>query len=331
MHNDASLTTVRWGVVRWAFAVALLIAGTLASPALNVAAEAAPFCAPGLAPHFSLGFADLKGALGGTMGDPVECEHPNSANGDTLQQTSTGLAMYRQSTNTSEFTDGWNHWALEPAGIVAWSGGTEFGPVAAPGPVPWGDVPSLQSPPVVAQQPRPSNPAPVAGTQCVDLGGGTCLSSASELADTIVLLSHSSSAMPLLKTAAKLNYLVHYGDLPMDVLGLFRPAQHEVVMSNVLKTYPTLDRAPVLAHELTHVSDWNANPALLQTSAGCLSTEVHAFHTESTTWQELGDSHQKPANDLEREFNMISQAIATDPTGFIDRLAVVYHSQCAPA
>ena len=87
----------------------------------------------------------------------------------------------------------------------------------------------------------------------------------------------------------------------------------------------------MLAHELTHVSDWTANAALLQTSQGCLSTEVHAFHTESATWLELAGSQTKPTNDLEREFTTISRAMATDPTGFINRLAAVYHSQCAPA
>jgi hypothetical protein len=138
------------------------------------------------------------------------------------------------------------------------------------------------------------------------------------------------TAVGFLKTAAHGGYVIHYGELPTNVLGLFRPGSHDVVISNFLKAYPALDRAPVLAHELTHVSDWTANSALLETSNGCLSTEIHAFHAESATWLELA-GQQKPANDLEREYSMISQAIATDPTGFMNRLAVVYHSQCAPA
>jgi hypothetical protein len=91
---------------------------------MDVVAEAAaaPFCPPGQAARFVLGFAELKHQLGDTIGEPLECEHPNPANGDTLQQTSTGLAMYRPSTGELNFTDGWHHWALAPGGLVAWEG-----------------------------------------------------------------------------------------------------------------------------------------------------------------------------------------------------------------
>jgi hypothetical protein len=86
------------------------------------ASAAAPHCAPGEEPQFVLGFAFLKSQLGDVMGEPLECEHPNPDNGDTLQQTSTGLAFYRLATNTPTFTDGWNHWAWTAAGMVQWAG-----------------------------------------------------------------------------------------------------------------------------------------------------------------------------------------------------------------
>jgi hypothetical protein len=86
------------------------------------AVAAAPFCAPGQQPGFVLGFADLKRQLGATMGEPLECEHVNPENGDTLQQTTTGLAVYQKDSNTAAFTDGWNHWAQTTAGLVQWQG-----------------------------------------------------------------------------------------------------------------------------------------------------------------------------------------------------------------
>ena len=294
-------------------ALALLAASIVTAP-LALAAPTAPFCAEGQAPHFAFGFADLKVAVGAPMGDPVECEHPNSENGDTLQQTTTGLAMYRQSTNTSEFTDGWNHWALTRGGLVAWSGSDAPAPSAEP--------------PTTA--PSAQQPAAPAGLQCIDLGGGACLNSAADLADTVSLLAHTSAAAPLLRTAARAGYSLKFGDLPLDVLGLFRPSRKDVTVSSFLQAYPTIDRAPVIAHELQHVSDWIGHGALLDTTPGCLATETNAFTTESATWLELGGGHLKPpTNDLEREFNMISQAISTDPGGFASRLTVVYHDQCA--
>lgn len=284
---------------RWLLTLCLL--ATLIGSAESASAQAAPFCDAGQTSAFILGFADLKAALGAVMGDPVECEHANSANGDTLQQTSTGLAIYRQSTNTPEFTDGWNHWALMPQGLVAWSGTDQ-----------------------------PSSVSATAGTQCVDVGAGLCLNAASDIADTVLLLSKTSTVLPLLRNAAKDAYSVQYGRLPMDVLGLFRPTRHEVIVSTDLRSYPALDRGPVLAHELQHVSDWISFGQQLNTTSGCLNTESNAFHTESAAWLELHSGRlPPPENNLEREFNMITRAIQTDPTAFANQLTLVYHDECS--
>ncbi|MCC6177542.1 MAG: hypothetical protein IT305_19760 [Chloroflexi bacterium] len=100
----------------------LAVALVVMQPAAPVAAQAAPYCAAGQAPAFVNGFADLKDQLGPIMGEPVECEHTNGANGDVLQQTTTGLAFWRKSSNTPTFTDGFHHWALTSRGLVAWDG-----------------------------------------------------------------------------------------------------------------------------------------------------------------------------------------------------------------
>jgi hypothetical protein len=80
------------------------------------------YCSAGSSPEFVFGFAALKSQLGDGMGMPIECEHANPDNGDTLQQTSTGLSFYRKSTNTPTFTNGWDHWGLTTAGLVYWTG-----------------------------------------------------------------------------------------------------------------------------------------------------------------------------------------------------------------
>ena len=83
---------------------------------------AAPFCNSGQVPAFARGLSGLKQQLGESMGTPVECEHAISATGDTIQQTTTGLAAYNKLTNTVSFTDGWRHWAITPRGFVTWEG-----------------------------------------------------------------------------------------------------------------------------------------------------------------------------------------------------------------
>jgi hypothetical protein len=297
--------------IRWLLAVGLLVASIgLATPAA-AAPDNAPFCDAGQAPSFVFGFADLKLALGAVMGDPVECEHPNSASGDTLQQTSTGLAIYRKASNTPEFTDGWNHWALSGQGLIAWSGS---------------DAPSDAA----QASPQPT-PTAVAGTECVDVGSGACLNASTDLADTVLMLSKTTTAVGLLRNAARGGYTVRYANLPADVLGLFSPNRRVVVLSIDLRGYPSIDRAPVLAHELQHVSDWISQGRQLDTTSGCLATESNAFHTESATWLELrGGSLAPAANDLEQEFNAITRAIQSDPAGFTERLTTLYHDECSP-
>ena len=94
-------------------------------PNLDVQADqpaAAPYCHPGQSPAFAVGMDTLKQQLGNAMGVPLECEHPTSAIGDTIQQTTTGLAAYSKLTNTVSFTDGWRHWAITARGPVTWEG-----------------------------------------------------------------------------------------------------------------------------------------------------------------------------------------------------------------
>jgi hypothetical protein len=86
-----------------------------------------PYCQAGKTPAFVNGLAALKQQIGDVMGTPLECEHVASAQGDTVQQTSTGLAAYDSLTNTDTFTDGWHHWALTLDGVVTWEG-TDSGP-----------------------------------------------------------------------------------------------------------------------------------------------------------------------------------------------------------
>jgi hypothetical protein len=116
----------RGGLLAAVLAVVIVLGAP--EPAL---AQGFPFCRPGQSPQFTFGFASLKAHLGPTMGEPIECEHPNNANGDTLQRTSTGLAYWRKSTNTPTFTDGYRHWAITSAGLVAWVGASPDPPATA--------------------------------------------------------------------------------------------------------------------------------------------------------------------------------------------------------
>jgi hypothetical protein len=80
----------------------------------------APWCLPGQTPAFSFGFAELSQQLG-SMGQPTECEHGDGATDETVQETTTGLAVYRWCTNTPTFSRGHEHWMLMPGGAAYWT------------------------------------------------------------------------------------------------------------------------------------------------------------------------------------------------------------------
>jgi hypothetical protein len=72
--------------------------------------------------RFVQGAAALKAGVGASMGEPLECERGVDEAGDTEQRTTTGLAYYRARSNIAAFTNGFDHWALMPTGVVHWTG-----------------------------------------------------------------------------------------------------------------------------------------------------------------------------------------------------------------
>ena len=125
----------------------------------------APHCRVGEQPAYLNGMAALHQQVGGVMGTPLECEHADGALGNTVQQTSAGLAAYDSQRNTETFTDGWHHWALTPDGLVAWEGTSAEPPPRASAPP---EVAVEASPddgsPEVAVEPSPDDGSPEVAT-----------------------------------------------------------------------------------------------------------------------------------------------------------------------
>jgi hypothetical protein len=151
----------RLGALLAIITFATMVVAELATPG-PASAQGSTFCKPGEVAAFTFGFATLKTALGSTIGDPVECAHPNGANGDVLQKTTTGLSFWRKSTNTPTFTDGYRHWGLTPTGMVTWVGSDIDPPGVTTAQSP--ARPPTQSAPNLAPQPPsvPSRAAPIA-------------------------------------------------------------------------------------------------------------------------------------------------------------------------
>src|SRR4051794_202477 len=110
--------------IRAALTAGVLVAAVLGGSLLPATAQSVDtHCSAGQTPQFVLGFADMKAMLGEAMGQPVTCEFPDpNGTGDVHQQTTTGLAFWRKTTNTPTFTNGSEHWANAPSGWVYWTG-----------------------------------------------------------------------------------------------------------------------------------------------------------------------------------------------------------------
>jgi hypothetical protein len=103
----------------------------VSTPTVTTAGVQATLCNPAR-PLFIGRMAALKLALGASMGDAVECERAVDDNGNTQQQTTTGLAYFRKEANAASFTTGWDHWALLVGrDLVYWSGDAVDPPATA--------------------------------------------------------------------------------------------------------------------------------------------------------------------------------------------------------
>lgn len=106
--------------VRLSSLVAVVLTIVMMAPSTQVFAQAAPGCQPGEPVRFRFGIEELHQRLGSVMGTPLQCEQVNPATGKTEQPTTTGLASYDPSINTSMFTSGTLHYALYEGRLIQW-------------------------------------------------------------------------------------------------------------------------------------------------------------------------------------------------------------------
>lgn len=76
-------------------------------------------------PEFKLGFKALADMIPNIVGQPLENEH-YGPNGDSLQQTTSGLMVWRKADNWTAFTNGSRTWVNGPVGLQDRSNGERF-------------------------------------------------------------------------------------------------------------------------------------------------------------------------------------------------------------
>ena len=110
--------------------------------------------------EFRLGFATLRDLIGhGIVGECLENEHYNAI-GDSVQQTTDGLMVWRKADNWTAFTDGYRTWINGPNGLEQRLNTERFPwePDYAPG----GGIATPTPTPIPPPTPTPLPPTPTA-------------------------------------------------------------------------------------------------------------------------------------------------------------------------
>jgi hypothetical protein len=119
--------------LRGLLAVATALLGLLTLSGTDVAIGEAG-CPDPANPELAPALSSLRQAIGPAMGSPAECPRVD-AHGNTLQVTTTGLAIYRPD-GASIFASGEQHWSLTVNGLQTWTGNWHNGlyPPVVPAP-----------------------------------------------------------------------------------------------------------------------------------------------------------------------------------------------------
>ncbi|HEX2923954.1 MAG TPA: hypothetical protein VHS28_08005 [Chloroflexota bacterium] len=77
-------------------------------------------------PQFQFGFSTLASLIPSIVGQPLENEHFDVTSGNSLQQTTNGLMVWRKADNVAAFTDGSTTWVIGPQGLQTRPNDTRF-------------------------------------------------------------------------------------------------------------------------------------------------------------------------------------------------------------
>ncbi len=268
-------------MIRSWLAAAALLAAVLAPAPPPAKASDADRCGPGGPPQFVFGFADLKSRLGDAMGDPATCEFPDpSGSGDIHQGTTTGLAFWRKSTNTPTFTNGSDHWALTPDGLVAWTGDTVDPPGSPPSPTP--------------------SPVPTPQVPTWSKYGYTIKADPVAFGPAFELL-HAKGFDWVLDELARERTGVVLGDLTDNELGYYDAARDAVVLLQTVAGESAEVKAALIAHEALHSREYGLGP----TGFGppCYLEELRAYTAQTDVLRAVWGTvvGRTPRTEIERQ------------------------------
>jgi hypothetical protein len=289
-------------------------------------------CAPGASPLFVFGFAGLKELLGDRMGTPVSCERPGPE-GDALQQTTTGMARYRKSTNIPTFTRGEEHWALTERGLVHWFGRALDPPDTAEvvDDLELADRATATDPPAAAMRasPTPYGAAITLPPDAADAEIVTGQPAWIQHAAALLREYDRRNATVLVPSIVRADISIGHLGGKDGAWGMFVPSSHRIVLDASLAGESPQAVAAVLGHEADHARDtFQYGPP--RSEAACYTFEITAFALEARIWTSFYGPTGKPdpSTALEEELNLILRTSRTNAGTLIGSIKSNYQAEC---
>jgi len=239
---------------------------------------------------FTFGFKTLHDLIPSTVGTCVTDES-YAPNGDGLQQTTTGLLVWRKADNHTAFTNGYNTWVLGPNGLQERLNNARFAwePDVAPAII----------------DPR--------------LSASFQLAAHSKFSGLISALVSGGVPVGVSNVSNAWGAFGFNGGHPV------------IVISPALLTADPNDAAAVLVHEATHYQQYRQQADFTHsTSAECLNDEIQASANDLAYWQNQFGTRgkQPPTNTFEQQINYQLGLAETDPQSFSLQTAIDYQQEC---
>jgi hypothetical protein len=278
---------------------------------------------------FQKGFRSLRILIPHIVGECLENERFNLDNGNSEQQTTRGLLVWRKADNWTAFTDGATTWINGPQGLAsrpnearfAWEPTAEPQPAAVWAPLEppdWAITRPIPIPSGPAPQPAIAAPsAPTRPTQSLLLPAATVPPAPIQQAlkpawDALMVnpgrYRDSSTFGPLfanIVAATRVQFLIVEPSVIEGAAGAYSPNANAIgVSSDVLREDPRV-QAVVLAHELTHAAQ--VYLGLGRKGEECVQMEVEAYVVEVAVWRAFWNGYGPNRTELEQVENLLTR------------------------
>ncbi len=151
------------------------------------------------------------------------------------------------------------------------------------------------------------------------------------IAGALALLDSSPATAPLHGVLDANRVRIQFVPMAPGVYARYSVARHTVEIDERWAEADQFTLAAVIAHEATHAQDAVSGYLSSGGSSACIDSEIRAFRNSALFWIDRfgGTGKVDPADDLERQLNLIADRQLRDPNGLEELVRQTYSAQCS--